>query len=495
MKRKPNIIIYFLLMINCVIFNGCNENDGSGQNDLNAELRQIIAANGLTGDPSLGRNIPDVNDPLTQLGMKLFFTKALSGNMDVACVTCHHPALGGGDNLSLPVGVDSLDPDLLGPGRMHASGSPNVPRNSPTIFNIAMWDHVVLWDGRIESLGKTPLVNGDDGVGIRTPDSAFGTLDPGAGDNLPMAQSHFPVISYDEMRGDSFEAGGSNEAVREHIAARIGDYGIGQFELTPNQWLAEFQNVFNSNEDAATLITYDKIAKAIAAYERSMVLVNSSWAAFVSGDDGAVTPSAKRGALLFFRSSDKGGAGCSHCHKGDFFTDEQFHVVATPQVGIGKGDGENGSDDFGCFRETGDESQKYAFRTPSLLNIEVTGPYGHSGPYANLEGIVRHLLDPEQAIENYDYSQLDPSINTSSTMENTRNALMKLMENQRAGISPLKKTVLEDTQVKDLVEFLKTLTDPCAVSRECLGKWIPDEDDMDPDGRRLSAIDVNGNPL
>ena len=114
--------------------------------------------------------------------MKLFFTKALGGDKDSACVTCHHPLLGGGDGLALSIGVGAAEPDLLGPGRTHPAGYFNVPRNAPTTFNIGLWDQVLFFDGRVESLGKTAGMNGDDGLGIRTPDTHLGIADPNAGD-------------------------------------------------------------------------------------------------------------------------------------------------------------------------------------------------------------------------------------------------------------------------------------------------------------------------
>ncbi|HRX05326.1 MAG TPA: cytochrome c peroxidase, partial [Anaerolineae bacterium] len=72
---------------------------------LDDALRQEIVTRGLTGDPSLGRDLPAIDDPLAQLGKQLFFTKALSGDMDVACASCHHPLLAGGDGLAVGVGV------------------------------------------------------------------------------------------------------------------------------------------------------------------------------------------------------------------------------------------------------------------------------------------------------------------------------------------------------------------------------------------------------
>nr|WP_269809292.1 cytochrome-c peroxidase [Enterovibrio nigricans] len=99
-------------------------------------LEKLIDEQGLRGNPAEGRVLPAIDDPLAQLGKKLFFTKGLSGDKDVACVSCHHPMLGGSDELSLPVGVNAARPEVLGVGRIDGDSLPDVPRNSPTVFNL-----------------------------------------------------------------------------------------------------------------------------------------------------------------------------------------------------------------------------------------------------------------------------------------------------------------------------------------------------------------------
>ena len=267
-------------------------------------VRSVAIALGLTGDPSTDRDLPDISDPKAQLGMKLFFTRGLGGNQDTACASCHHPALAGTDRLSLPIGVNAEIAELLGPGRMHSEalaildnnslydGGPTVPRNSPTTFNSGMWDQVMFHDGRVESLDKFVDFNGDPGdtgFGIVTPDSetdADGIIlaDPNAGNNLPTAQSRFPVTSAEEMRGHTFVAGGTNDEVRDALVAQLEMLG---------GWDTEFQAVYG---DAT--ITFERIAEAIGEYERSQVFVNTPWKAFIEGDDTAISEAARRGALL-----------------------------------------------------------------------------------------------------------------------------------------------------------------------------------------------------
>ncbi|MEA2009618.1 MAG: cytochrome c peroxidase [Actinomycetota bacterium] len=460
--------------------------------DLDAQLRSVIDAHGLVGDPSIGRDLPDIGDPLAQLGMKLFYTKGLGGQQDSACVTCHHPMLGGGDGLPMSIGVGAEEPDLLGPGRTHPGG-PLVPRNAPTTFNSGMWDEVMFHDGRVESLGKTPLMNGDDGYGIRTPDRPVGYPDVNAGPNLPAAQSMFPVVSEEEMRGFDFgtEIGNTGEArngrVRDLLSQIIGGYGEGEGILNPNGWPAEFRVAFESDAPVDELITYSSISLALGEYERSQVFVDTPWRAYAAGDDDAINEEAKHGAMLFY-----GEAACSTCHTGDFFTDEDFHVNAIPQIGTGKDSGTYGDDDWGRYLETGAEEDRYAFRTPSLLNVEVTGPYGHDGAYPTLEGIVRHHLNPEKAIEEYDFGSVDPSIRVGNAERYTQAALEQLQENRSNGVYTVRDIDLSDDQIGQIISFLLTLTDPCVKSRECLAPWIPDDSIFDPDGLRLNAVNASG---
>ena len=226
--------------------------------------------------------------------------------------------------------------------------------------------------------------------------------------------------------------------------------------------------------------------------------MNSPWKAFVQGDDNAISEAARRGALLFMLPTRVEGASCVTCHRGDRFTDELFHVVAMPQIGRGKGDGDTGTDDFGRYRVTALDADLYTFRTPSLLNVTETGPWGHAGAYTTLEAVVRHHLDPQAAVDNYDFNQLEPSIVASGQTDemriNTQKALDKLATN-RLIVFTVPILELSDEEVGYLLEFLKTLTDPCVLDRACLAPWIPDETVADPDGLRLNAVDANLNPL
>lgn len=479
--------------------------DTVAETALDATLQQAIAEHNLRTDPTAGRNLPQITDPLPQLGKELFFSKALGGGFDAACVSCHHPALGGADNLSLSVGIGAVNPDLLGPGRVHAGGLPLVPRNAPTVFNAGLWDTGLFWDSRIESLDKTAGTNGADS-GIHTPDTLLGTSDPGAGPNLVTALAHFPVTSDVEMKTADFESGATNETVRDHLAARLGNYGVGTGELAVNTWLPAFQSAFGSNASATELITFDNIALALGEYQRSMVFIDSPWQRYINGDTTALTETEKAGAALFFDTGGRNGSDCVDCHSGALFSDGSHEAVGFPQIGPGLGDGTAGSDDFGRERETGLTTDRYRFRVPSLLNVELTAPYGHSGAYQTLRDVLDHYDNPDRTVDQFfdqggwcSLEQFENLPNCATIYPNARNnselSLDKLDDEQDAGTARFRNFNLNNNEIDQLVAFLQALTDPCAEDRSCLDPWIANTGSNGNDGLQLNAIDGNLNPL
>ncbi|MDH5257099.1 MAG: cytochrome-c peroxidase [Gammaproteobacteria bacterium] len=438
--------------------------------DLNTALYQLIAKHKLTGKPLLKKESISINSPMAQLGKRLFFSTHLGGKSDSACVSCHHPLLGGGDNLPLSVGVDAIDPKIIGPGRKHSpkgfdfDGGPTVPRNSPTTFNTVFYSRCMFWDCRIESLGATPGMNGDDNSIMRTPDTMWGMPRIRAS-SLLQAQVAFPVTSENEMRAKFMEDEDNNE-LRETLAKRL--------IAEEDKWLKDFRLAFNSKLAASKLINFENISIVIAAYEESQIFINNSWNAFIDGDEHAMTTDAKRGALLFFRNPNEGGYGCAQCHTGDFFTDENFHVLAIPQIGRGVDDGIYEDNDYGRFVQTGNPDDKFAFRTPTLLNVEVTGPYGHSGAYKDLRSIIRHMINPDTAINNYDFNlnQLDTSIQKSHARENSFKALAHLQKLQTDKKSKITPAEIKERDVDGLYAFLLSLTDPCVKDTACMKDWL-----------------------
>jgi cytochrome c peroxidase len=173
-----------------------------------------------------------------------------------------------------------------------------------------------------------------------------------------------------------------------------------------------------------------------------------------------------------------GAAGCSDCHSGRFQTDHQFHAIAMPQIGPGKGDNlpgfTDGRDDFGRERVTGDTSDRFKFRTPSLRNVALSGPWGHSGAYESLEAVVRHHLDPVNSLLSYDESQLDlPKRADLDAID-----LVVMNDPARVGAiasaSDLSARNLNDVNLERLMDFLHALTDPASLDvRHTIPRTVP----------------------
>ena len=172
-----------------------------------------------------------------------------------------------------------------------------------------------------------------------------------------------------------------------------------------------------------------------------------------------MSPAAIRGMDLFY-----GAANCASCHSGTFQTDMQFHSIAMPQIGPGKGDGFDGHDDFGRERVTGVEAERYTFRTPPLRNVALTGPWGHDGAFDTLEGVVRHHMNTGDSIRNYDCRN-EPVLPSREDLD----ALDCIVQDDPlrvdiiADSSELAPFTLTDQEVSDLLDFLHALTDPAGI--------------------------------
>lgn len=492
--------------------------------EIDQQLQNIIAQQNIQAIDNSTLNTLPVNDVKVQLGKKLFFTKNLGGEQSAACVSCHHPILGGGDDISLSVGVAAVDEldseahDLLGHGRFNANDDhPIVARNAPSIFNIALYERGLFWDSRVERRRDGAIFTPDseiDTQGRRRPDQ---NIPEGA--TLADAQARFPVTSVEEMRGD-FETSANNQSLRTTLVSRLNN----DIENISTTWPAEFSQVFGDQ-----LVTTDRVFEAISEYERSMVFVNNPWQDYLSGNSQALTDDQKQGAVLFFTSSRDGGAGCAACHNGSNFSNSRHHLVAYPQIGLGKGNTSNTetSQDFGRENITNNSNDKFHFRTPSLLNISATAPYGHTGAYQTLEEVVEHYNNPRRAIErlfaaqgeqtfsdgNAPYCQL-PQIQLLMIKNNVNcedvfsdsfansieiaDYLQDARNNSITASAPFRaRPNLNAIQVRLVVDFLHTLTDPCVESRECLAPWLLDDNDLAnfPDVQALEAKDQFGNIL
>lgn len=183
-------------------------------------------------------------------------------------------------------------------------------RNAPTVMNSAFWSKQ-FWDGRaplLEDQAKGPPLN--------------------------------PV-----------EMASKDEA---EVEARLKEAGYGE----------EFTAVFGSKE----ALNYDNMAKAIAAFERTLVTPDAPFDKYARGE-GDISAAAKRGMKKV------AAIGCTGCHSGALFTNNQF-------VKFDYGT------DSGVKSVTGKDSDDHLFRVQSWRNVAMTAPYFHDGSAATLEEAV-----------------------------------------------------------------------------------------------------------
>ena len=194
-------------------------------------------------------------------------------------------------------------------------------RNSPTVFN-AIFNIAQFWDGRAQDLKE---------------------------------QAKGPPQAAIEMNN-------TPERVVETVKS-MPEYG------------GLFNKAFPQENDP---ITYDNIAKAIEAFEETLLTPDAPFDRYLKGDRAAMNPAEQAGLQLFM---DK---GCAGCHGGinmggtGYFP---FGVVEKPKAEITAGD-------TGRFKVTGAKGDEYVFKSPSLRNIALTAPYFHSGKVWSLRGAV-----------------------------------------------------------------------------------------------------------
>ena len=189
-------------------------------------------------------------------------------------------------------------------------------RRSPTILNAA-WSEALMWDGRFESLEE----------------QALGPIQADVEMNMPLDEL---IEKLSEIEG--------------------------------------YPPLFAGAFDGSLEITADKIAMALATYERTVISGEAPFDRWIKGQRRAISASAQRGFELFNNK-----ARCAACHSGWRFTDDSFHDIGLPDDDIGRG-----------AELPGIVKMQHAFKTPGLRNIDQRAPYMHDGSLVTLEEVIDH---------------------------------------------------------------------------------------------------------
>jgi cytochrome c peroxidase len=196
------------------------------------------------------------------------------------------------------------------------------PRRAPTVYN-AVFNVAQFWDGRAADL---------------------------------KAQAKSPVLASVEMH-----------ATPDHVVKTL---------TSMPEYAELFKKVF-PNE--ASPVTFDNFAKAIEAFEATLITPASRFDQFLEGDANALSPQEKAGLRAFL---DK---GCAGCHYGINIGGQEyfpFGIVETPGADVLP------PADKGRFTVTKTASDEYVFRAAPLRNVALRAPYFHSGQVWSLKQAV-----------------------------------------------------------------------------------------------------------
>jgi cytochrome c peroxidase len=472
--RVPLVVLalHVLALGACLALSACGGAAGAATNDTagaGGGAPTPVVNPPTPGDPALDATLAPLlaradarpllplvpeSGALVALGRALFFDKVLSGNRNISCATCHHPAAATGDALSVSIGEGGFG---TGAARQLGAGT-LIPRNAPPLFSLgARGADALFWDGRVRIDPATRV--------LQTPEPALNGPRPAAAalaaelTTALAAQACFPVTSDAEMRGqpgdnEIADAADNLEVWRRLMARLVGTAGgtVGGIPEYRALFAAAYPGVGSFDD-----LTFGHAARAIAAYEAfTFTGADTPYDRYLQGETAALTDTEKRGAILFF-----GRAGCARCHGGPQLSDFRFHGVAVPQVGPGK---DFAFEDTGRALVTGNPADRYQFRTPPLRGVALSGPWMHDGAYTSLAEVVRHYIDPVRSLFAYDATQLAPLLRPTVDRDAGRNqARANALAVQLVG-----GVRLSPADVDDLVAFLGALTDPA--SRDLLSE-------------------------
>jgi cytochrome c peroxidase len=313
---------------------------------------------------------------LAEVGEIFFNTSVLSGDKDTSCSTCHLDSEFLTDGLELSVGVGGEGEGL---DRVNSQGI-IVPRNAFTLFGRAHSEFTTFfWDGKIQE---------QDGLLYSPIGEAYSM-----GFNSPLSVAAvLPVLARDEFLGKMAIYGNSKnlDSVNgSHYQDKVPAINRILKDLLTN---TKDPDVINLRAKLAALgkesLDLPLVGNALASFIRRLTseCTNTRWSDYLKGNRSALTDEEKKGAISFY-----GKGRCASCHGGNFFSDFDFHSIGVPQGEFGT---HINKQDIGRASVTFNLKDRYKFRTPPLLYVSKTAPYGHNGAFKTLEDVVLFHINP-----------------------------------------------------------------------------------------------------
>lgn len=370
---------------------------------LSDELKTSLATAGpgleafiLPDETDLDQIPADPANPLTAekvaLGQLLYHETGLATMANdverigtFSCATCHHSEAG--FKAGVPQGISDGGHGfgLVGEGRvlndgMDASAPANSPLRpdiqplaSPTTLNVA-YQEVMLWNGQFGNASNSSINSGLSNQILSTP-------------GTPKAENR---------RGLS---GIETQAIAGLGVHRMSVEGDSLVQNQPD-YMQMFAAAYPSSTD-----NLEDAAKAIAAYERTLLANRAPFQKWLRGDDAAMNEQELRGALLFF-----GKANCAGCHSGPALSSKPGATADAVFMALGFADLDttdprvhgtvNNLDARGRGGFTGNPEDDFKFKIPSLYNLADAGFYGHGASFNRVRDVVayKNAAVPQKAI-------------------------------------------------------------------------------------------------
>jgi len=250
---------------------------------------------------------------------------------------------------------------------------PDVPADNPLTWEKVQLGRFLYYDPRLSLAGDVSCAtchHPEQGFGDSAPVSTGHEGQKGGRSAPTVTNAAYAYLQFWDGRAGSLEEQALGPIENPIEMANTLDGMVATLSSIPG-YAPLFEAAFG---DAA--VTPDRVAKAIASFERTVLSGNSAWDRFVAGDAGALNEQEQRGLELF---NDK--AQCTLCHAGQTLSDSDFH-----NIGVGMAGAEP---DLGRYVVTENDADRGAFKTPPLRDISKTAPYMHDGSLATLEEVVQ----------------------------------------------------------------------------------------------------------
>lgn len=392
-------------------------------------------SNGDQGRRAIGENDPGPPFPPQQpppapignqvtaakayLGKTLFWDEQLSSTKTVSCGTCHRPAEGGSDpRTSASTRNPGFDGTFATPDDIF--GSPGVPinyqdgnygwstvfgmglqvtgRKAPSYLNAGYSDLGLFWDGRATDTFRDPLTN----AVVLAANASLESQVVGP----PVSAVEMGHAGRDWPQVAARVAASRPLALAQNVPAGLSGWIDGR------TYAELFEEAFGTPE-----ITPSRIAMAIGTHERTLFSDRTPLDRY-SAAIGTLTVEEEDGRDIFL------AAQCNFCHGGALLSDQSFHNIGVrPQI-----------EDRGRGAITGHAADDARFKTPSLRNLELRGPFMHNGRLATVEEVVEFY----DRGGDFDAPNKDPRVRS-----------LNLSAQGKAALTAFLKRPLTDIRVRD----------------------------------------------